>query len=76
MSARNLLVAAVLSQRHAGPRAGYLLLSAHAEGMAGGDNIHLSTRDLLIELILDHLPEVYNRTRRIWPRAHPLRSSR
>jgi hypothetical protein len=36
--------------------------------MDGGANVPLSVRDLLIDLILEHLPEVYNRTRSIWPR--------
>lgn len=68
MSARSRLVAAVLAQHPPGVRGGYLLLSAGALSMQDDTTIPLSARDLLIDLIIEHLPEVYNRTRSIWPR--------
>ncbi len=68
MKARSRLVAAVLAQHPPGARGGYLLLSTGAVSMDGGANVPLSVRDLLIDLILEHLPEIYNRTRSIWPR--------
>lgn len=68
MSARSRLVAAVLAQHTPGARGGYLLLSTGAVSMLDDTTIPLSARDLLIDLVLEHLPEVYHRTRSIWPR--------
>ena len=68
MSARARLVAAVLAQHPPGVRGGYLLLSTGAVSMQDATTVPLSARDLLIDLVLEHLPEVYHRTRGYWPR--------
>lgn len=70
MSAQARLVAAVLAQHPPGARGGYLLLSTGAVSMLDDTTIPLSARDLLIDLVLEHLPEVYHRTRSIWPQRY------
>lgn len=70
MSAQARLVAAVLAQHTPGVRGRYLLLSTGAVSMLNDTTVPLSPRDLLIDLVLEHLPEVYHRTRGYWPQRY------
>ena len=67
-AAAKALIERVLAAPHVGTHAHYLLLSTGATSMENDATVTPAPRDVLIELILEHLPEVYNRTRSWWPR--------